>query len=73
MKNGMEERIRILQARVALIEPAVPRGFELADSRTRADLSAEQLARTLRRARAGALAYMIASFIFAVLVFAFVR
>jgi hypothetical protein len=73
MKNGVEARIRILEARVALLEPAVPRGFELADSRTRADLSAEQLARTLRRARTAALAYMLASFLFAALVFAFVR
>jgi hypothetical protein len=69
----MEERVRILEARVAVLEPAVPRGFELADSRTLADLSAEQLTRTLRRARTAALAYMVASFLFAALVFAFVR
>jgi len=73
MKKGMEERIRILEARVALLEPAVPRGFELADSRTLADLSAEQLARTLTRARTAALAYLFASFLFAALVLAFVR
>jgi hypothetical protein len=61
MKQGVEERLRILEARVALLEPVAPDGFAGVDARTQADLPGGRLARANRKLVRRALLYVLTS------------